>query len=89
MELALHGIHDGAADRALRDARAELARARALFAPMHSPHEGLAVIMEEFDELKKHVYENTGRTAKAREEAIQLAAMALRYVVDVTDGAPA
>jgi hypothetical protein len=67
------------------DARVELLRAMELFAPMHSPHEGIAVIHEEFIELQKHVYGDTGRTNEARDEAIQLAAMALRYVYDLSE----
>jgi hypothetical protein len=51
--------------------------------PMHSPHEGLAVIMEEFDELKEEVYRDRGRMKCARTEAIQLAAMAVRYALDL------
>lgn len=53
------------------------------FAPIASPHEGLAVIWEEFEELKKHVWENTGRSIEAREEALQIAAMGLRYAFDL------
>jgi hypothetical protein len=81
-------IADGPAQRAIEDVRRELARARGRFGPMHSPHEGHAVIREEFEELWEHVRANTGRAGAARAEAIQLAAMALRYVVDVCDGAP-
>lgn len=67
------------------EVRLELGRALALFAPMHSPHEGKSVIEEELDELWDHVKENTGRGPAARAEAIQLAAMGLRYVLDVCD----
>jgi hypothetical protein len=55
----------------------ELERATARFDTFHSPHEGLAVIWEEFEELKEHVWANTGR------EAVQVATMALRYVYDL------
>jgi hypothetical protein len=67
------------------EARVELGRALGLFAPMHSPHEGKAVIEEELDELWQHVKANTGGGAEARAEAIQLAAMALRYALDCCD----
>lgn len=67
------------------EVRVELGRALGLFTPMHSPHEGHAVIREEFDELWKHVMEDTGRGPAAREEAIQLAAMSLRYALDCCD----
>lgn len=67
------------------EVRNELGRALGLFAPMHSPHEGKAVIEEEYDELWDHVKANTGGSAAARAEAIQLAAMALRYALDCCD----
>lgn len=54
-------------------------------APMHTPHEGISVIREEFEELWDHVKADTGRTEKAREEALQLAAMAVRYILDLID----
>ena len=65
----------------------ELERAMRKFAPMASPHEGWAVIREELDELWEHVRANTGRTDEARVEAIQIAAMALRFVHDLCDEA--
>lgn len=67
----------------LDDVAVELERATARFAPMASPHEGHSVIREEFEELWEHVRANTGTGPAAREEAIQLAAMAARYVIDV------
>jgi hypothetical protein len=67
------------------EALAELIRATELHAPMHSPHEGLAVIWEEFEELKEHVWQDAGRSSGAREEALQLAAMAMRYVLDLSE----
>lgn len=51
--------------------------------PMHSPHEGWAVILEELDELWDHVRANTGRGSAARKEAIQVAAMGMRYVLEL------
>lgn len=65
----------------------ELERAIGRFPSFNSPHEGKAVIEEELDELWQHVKENTGRTVEARTEAIQVAAMALRYVHDLCTAA--
>ncbi len=62
---------------------AELARARAKFPPMRSAHEGLAITEEEFEEWKAEVFHGT--PARARAEAIQLAAMALRFIEDISD----
>lgn len=61
--------------------RAELDSAMRKFGPFASPHEGYAVILEELDELwvevKAHDLDGM------REEAIQVAAMALRFLVDI------
>lgn len=51
----------------------------------NSPHEGWAVIKEELDELWEHVKGDTGRSPDAFKEAIQIAAMAARYVVDLSE----
>lgn len=66
----------------------ELEAAQALFHPMASAHEGIAVIREEYLELERHVFGDTGRSPEAIEEAVQLAAMAMRYVVDITPVKP-
>ena len=61
----------------------EVARAEAKHAPMNSPHEGWSVIFEELEELREHVRGDTGRSAEARKEAIQVAAMGLRYALNL------
>ena len=63
---------------------AEVERAERLFPAMNSPHEGWAVIREELDELWEHVRANTGRGPEARKEALQVAAMGLRYALNLT-----
>lgn len=66
----------------------ELARAQKLYGPMRSAHEGHSIIAEEFLELQAEVFKKPrDRDSGAlREEASQLAAMALRFVIDVVDG---
>jgi len=56
------------------------------FPPMHSPHEGLAILQEEFEELKIEVFTNHNYRSKdkMRKEATQVGAMALRFIVDCT-----
>lgn len=61
--------------------RVELMRAMAKFAPFSSTHEGWAVIREEVDELWDEVKANS--SARACEEAIQVAAMGVRFLVDL------
>lgn len=63
----------------------EIVRATVKHGPMHSAHEGASVIREEYEELWTHVKGDTGSTPQARKEALQLAAMAIRYVLDVID----
>lgn len=67
--------------------RAELERATATHGPMVSPHEGYAVLKEEVDELWDRIKRDDGRSEGAVHEAIQIAAMGLRYVLDVCSGA--
>lgn len=67
------------------EALTELLRATKLHGPMKSYHEGAGVIREEFEELWDEVKKKHPDPAKLREEAIQLAAMALRFVYDMVD----
>ncbi len=64
------------------EALEELERAVKKFGPFHNPHEGYAVLKEEVDELWDEI---KGRADKDRmkEEAGQVAAMALRFLVDL------
>ena len=68
-------------DDILEAIREELDRAK-LFPPFNSAHEGYAILAEEVDELWAHVKTNqTKRDLTAmRAEAIQVAAMAIKFV---------
>ena len=63
----------------------ELRSAVKAHGPMKSMHEGYAVILEEMDELWEHVRlkEKLRKKKDMREEAIQIAAMAVRFVIDL------
>lgn len=52
-------------------------------APMCSAHDGHSVIREEFEELWEHVKADTGNSREAYKEALQTAAMAIRFALDV------
>lgn len=62
----------------------EVLIAQSAHKPMHSPHEGYAVIREELDELWEKVKANVGHQSDAMDEAIQVAAMGVRYVLDLS-----
>lgn len=53
----------------------------------NSAHEGYGVLLEEVDELWDHVKVNQKRRdlAAMRKEAIQVAAMAIRFAIEVCD----
>ncbi|MBK7330566.1 MAG: hypothetical protein IPI85_16265 [Dehalococcoidia bacterium] len=63
----------------MAEVQAELQRAESKFPGFNSPHEGYAVILEELDELWDEVKANRGLTPSALAEAIQVAAMGMRY----------
>lgn len=66
----------------------ELKHARVKFPRFNSAHEGFAVLKEEVDELWDEVRVNQSdphRKERMRAEAIQVAAMALRFIEDVCD----
>ena len=56
-------------------------RAQERFRPFNNAHEGYAVILEELDELWAAVKQNDLRGA--RSEAVHVAAMAIRFIVDL------
>ena len=51
----------------------------------HNAHEGFAVLKEETDELWDEVKADTAYTRDGMKEAIQTAAMAVRFVVELHD----
>lgn len=73
--------------KACNDVLRELARARRKFPAMCSAHEGYAILHEEVDELWDDVRgpDDSGRNGRMRAEAVQVAAMALRFIEDVCD----
>lgn len=62
----------------------EAIRATSLFPPFNSYHEGYAVILEELEELKAQIFKHTADRSleKLTNEATQVAAMAIRFLVD-------
>lgn len=70
---------------ALGEVVSELETALNKFPAFNSAHEGYAVLKEEVDELWEHVKEKQGSRdiPKMRAEAMQVAAMAIRFMADV------
>jgi hypothetical protein len=65
------------------DVIAELRRAEEKFAAFNSSHEGYAVILEELDELWDEIKGNKreGSTDRQYKEAMQVAAMGMRFML--------
>jgi len=79
--------HSDQITRGLNAIEQELLRAKTLFPEIfHNQHEAIAVIREEYLELEKECFLNQKKydlTAQ-RKEAVQLAAMCLRFIVELT-----
>lgn len=63
----------------------ELIRAQKAYPPFNSAHEGFSILNEEVDELWEHVKvkQRDRNPVSMQEEAIQIAAMAVRFAYDV------
>lgn len=74
-------------DRIYEDVQEELLTALDNHPPFNSAHEGFAVLMEEFEELKVEVFmkEKFRDNEAMRNEAVQVAAMAMRFIIEVCD----
>lgn len=68
---------------AVRLVLAEYNRARNSHEPFHSAHEGFAVLKEEVDELWHEVTRKDRDPRAMLREAVQVGAMALRFVAEV------
>jgi len=72
-------------EEALRRVIEEHGRATKGIPAFNSVHEGFAVILEEVDELKAEVWKKPRLRDKAqmRKEAVQVAAMAMRFLIEL------
>ena len=75
---------DGLLKQASIAALAEARLASAKWKPFNSCHEGYAVILEELDELWDEIKKKSPDKDQLRLEARQIAAMAIRFVAELT-----
>ena len=67
------------------DVLRELRTARTIYPPHPSLEHSWAVLHEEFEELKAEVWRKERNRAAVRREAIQVAAMAIRMILESVD----
>ena len=63
----------------------EYDRATENFGCFASAHEGIAVLREEYLELEREVFKKNPNKIKMMKEAIQVGAMAMRFLVDTIE----
>lgn len=69
--------------RALMEVSDEVGRATAKFGKFASAHEGYAILKQEVDELWDEIKRREPSAPRLRKEAIQVAAMGIRFLMDV------
>lgn len=73
--------------QALKEVENEVIQATSKYGPFNSTHEGFGVLKEEVDELWEEVKANAG-VIRLREEAVQVAAMGIRFMMDCAEENP-
>jgi hypothetical protein len=76
-------VNPGLESLAFTDVLRELRKATGSHPGFNSAHEGYAVILEEMDELRAEVWKRNREVDLMRKEAVQVAAMAIRFLIDV------
>lgn len=82
---ALHQLDTGKAEIILHMVTLELISATHKNGTFHNAHEGWAVTYEELDELWEEVREKYPSQQRLLKEAMQTAAMAIRFIHDLID----
>jgi hypothetical protein len=84
--IEVSGYLDPIEEAAIKEVVNEYCRAVKKFGPFNSAHEGYGVILEELDELWDEIKMKDGARSNEnmKEEAAQVSAMGLRFLVDVT-----
>lgn len=63
----------------------EYGRASSIHGKFNSPHEGYAIMLEEFDELWDEIKQREPNILNIKEEVVQIGAMAMRFLVDIVE----
>lgn len=87
LDYLLEKTNNGKLEKIIIDVKYELMKAQIHFDLFHSEHEGFAILLEEIDELWEGVkmkQSNPLRKTICKKEAIQVCAMALRFLYDLT-----
>lgn len=77
--------HEERVEKVVEEVKAELNRAMSKHYSFPTAHHGYAVILEELDELWDVVKEQKPASKRMRDEARQVAAMAIRFMLDLTE----
>jgi hypothetical protein len=82
--IEVSGYLDPIEEAAIKEVVNEYCRAVKKFGPFNSAHEGYGVILEELDELWDEIKakQELRSATNMREEASQVAAMGLRFMID-------
>lgn len=72
-------------DEVIKAVLGEYHEAIRIHLPFNNRHEGYAVLLEEVDELWKAIKQREPSTTIMTREAVHVAAMAIRFVVDIIE----
>ncbi len=75
-------MYEGKVSTVIDEVVAELERATGLYSSMPGPHEGFVILQDRMGELWEEVREQERNKAAMSDEAIQVAAMAIRFILD-------
>ena len=78
------GRRERALENAMTEALHEALEAAKIWVPFYSVHEGYAVLLEEVDELWHECKVKCPDKEKLRHEATHVAAMAIRFMAELT-----
>lgn len=76
---------DEKTEKAIDLVKNELLRAYLEFPSFKNPHEGIAIIREEYLELEREVFNKQADMDNMKKEAAHVAAMGIRFIVNCFD----